>query len=130
VNVAFGGTLVQDIPIELPHALAHETDAPRDARVHDVAITPGSRLAAAAGTTLVRVNSSHHQALARIGDGLRVTAAAPDGIIEGVEWGDGDWWMVGVQWHPEELVDTPERWDRRLFDAFAAECAARAAVTA
>jgi putative glutamine amidotransferase len=63
----------------------------------------------------------------RVADGLQVSARAPDGVIEGVEWAGDEWWMVGVQWHPEELVATSGPWDRRLFDAFAAECALRAA---
>jgi putative glutamine amidotransferase len=65
------------------------------------------------------VNSSHHQALDQIGAGLSVTAAAPDGIVEAVESTNEDWWMVAVQWHPEELTGTPESWDRNLFAAFA-----------
>jgi putative glutamine amidotransferase len=56
---------------------------------------------------------------------MRVSARADDGTIEGVESDDPSWWMVGVQWHPEELTTTPEPWDRRLFGAFAAACRAR-----
>ena len=52
-------------------------------------------------------------------DGLAVVAYAPDGIIEGAEWTGDDWWMVGAQWHPEELTATPEPWDRALFQTFA-----------
>ena len=61
----------------------------------------------------------HHQAVARIGRGLAAVAHAPDGVIEGLEWEVDDWWMTGVQWHPEELTATPEGWDRALFAAFA-----------
>ena len=124
LNVALGGTLVQDLPSEWRGALPHDPEGARDARVHDVGLEPGSRLAATLGTARCEVNSFHHQALDRVAPGIRVAARAPDGVIEGVE-ADGDWWMLGVQWHPEELVDTPEPWDRRLFEALVA--AARSA---
>lgn len=119
VNVALGGTLVQDIPAERPSAIRHDHEGEREARVHDVAIQPGSRLAAALGATAITVNSFHHQAVDRPAAGLRVTATAPDGIIEGMESPDDDWWMLAVQWHPEELVRDARDWDRGLFAAFA-----------
>ena len=65
------------------------------------------------------MNSFHHQAVARLADGLVAVAHAPDGLIEGAEWRGDDWWMLGVQWHPEELMQTAEPWDRNLFSAFA-----------
>jgi putative glutamine amidotransferase len=119
VNVALGGTLVQDIPSECPSTINHELSDKRDARVHPVAVDRGSKLAAAVGATNITVNSSHHQAVARVAPGLRVTARAPDGIIEGAEWEGDDWWMLAVQWHPEELVRDDKPWDRELFKAFA-----------
>ncbi|HVB30844.1 MAG TPA: gamma-glutamyl-gamma-aminobutyrate hydrolase family protein [Gemmatimonadaceae bacterium] len=119
VNVAFGGSLIQDIPAQRPHALPHARDEDRGARVHGVTIDDGTRLAGALGATRLTVNSLHHQALDRIGRGLRVAARADDGIIEAAEWAGDEWWMVGVQWHPEELDQTPEAWDRTLFGAFA-----------
>ncbi len=119
VNVAFGGSLVQDIASEWRDAIQHECE-PRDRRVHEVHVQSGSRLAMAIGAELLRVNSLHHQAVARVGKGLAAVAHAPDGVIEGAEWTADDWWMVGAQWHPEELTATPESWDRALFDAFAA----------
>ncbi|MEP7344537.1 MAG: gamma-glutamyl-gamma-aminobutyrate hydrolase family protein, partial [Gemmatimonadaceae bacterium] len=63
----------------------------------------------------------------RVAEGLRVTARADDGVIEGVEWTGGDWFALGVQWHPEELTRTSDPWDRRLFEAFAHACRERAA---
>jgi putative glutamine amidotransferase len=119
INVAFGGTLIQDIPTQVPGADVHERAEARTQRVHPVSVRNGSRLASALGTRELRVNSSHHQALDQIGAGLSVTAAAPDGIVEAVESTNEDWWMVAVQWHPEELTGTPESWDRNLFAAFA-----------
>ena len=124
VNVALGGTLVQDIPSECPSAIDHDQSEEREMRVHDVSIEPRSMLATAVGQTRISVNSSHHQAIARVADGLRVTARAPDGIIEGAEWTSDDWWMLAVQWHPEELVRDPADWDRGLFKAFAARVGA------
>jgi putative glutamine amidotransferase len=118
-NVALGGTLVQDVASQVAGARPHDESHRRDSRLHEVRIDPDTRLAAALGATTIDVNSSHHQAVDRIAPGLRVTAVSPDGVIEGAEWSSNDWWMVGVQWHPEELIDTPEPWDRRLFAAFA-----------
>lgn len=119
VNVALGGTLIQDIPSESPSDINHDLPVERESRVHQVSIEPDSKLHAALGDTSIAVNSSHHQAVGRVAPGVRVTARAPDGIIEGVEWAGDDWWMLGVQWHPEELVRDPQGWDRGLFRAFA-----------
>jgi putative glutamine amidotransferase len=119
VNVALGGSLVQDLPSERPSALAHDGQADRTMRVHEVRVATGSRLAAAIGATSATTNSMHHQAVDRVGRGLVAVAKAPDGVVEGLEWGGDDWWMLGVQWHPEELTATPEEWDRGLVSAFA-----------
>ena len=118
-NVALGGTLVQDLPSERPSSTTHDRSDARTARVHEVGIAGGSSLSAAIGARTIMVNSSHHQAIDRVAPGLTVTGTAPDGVVEGAEWtGDADWWMLGVQWHPEELMQTPEGWDRALFAAF------------
>jgi putative glutamine amidotransferase len=117
-NVAFGGSLIQDIDDECPGALTHTREDVRTTRVHAVAVEPKTRLARAVGADRIVTNSLHHQAVARLGEGLRVVARAEDRVVEGVEWAGDDWWMVGVQWHPEELDDTPEPWDRALFAAF------------
>ncbi len=121
-NVALGGTLIQDIASCVPGALAHDSDA-RDARSHEVIIEPGSRIAVAVGGTRISVNSLHHQSILEPAPGLRVTARAPDGIIEGVESESDDWWAIAVQWHPEEMSDSPEPWDRGIFRALAARLA-------
>jgi len=120
LNVALGGALVQDIPSQCPSALPHAPANGRAARVHEVHIARGTRLADAVAAERLTVNSAHHQAISRIAHGLRITARAPDGIIEGAEWEGDDWWAVGVQWHPEELIETREGWDRGLFASFAA----------
>src|SRR5678816_2376836 len=119
VNVGLGGTLVQDLPSQRADAAAHEVDDARAERVHGVTVDPSSRLAGIIGTESLAVNSIHHQAVDRLGDAIRVSARAEDGVIEGVESEDPRWWMVGVQWHPEELTTTEEPWDRDLFAAFA-----------
>jgi len=119
LNVAFGGTLIQDIPSQVPGALKHNADSERDSRVHPVSIEPGSLTAKSIGATEVSVNSLHHQSVAELGQGLRVTAKSPDGIVEAIEWDGDDWWAMAVQWHPEEMNDYPEPWDRGLFRAFA-----------
>ena len=120
VNVALGGTLVQDIPSERPSPVHHDAPVERARRVHPVEADDGSALARAVGAQSLTTNSFHHQALATVAEPLRVTARAPDGIVEGVESRDLDaWWLLAVQWHPEELVMTREPWDRGLFQAFA-----------
>ncbi len=110
LNVAAGGTLYQDIPSQVPGALKHNCfypEYPRDHIAHTVAIAPDSRLAAVVGQAAgslaaVPVNSLHHQSVKALGAGLRVVAQAPDGVVEAVEGTGG--WVLGVQWHPEELA--------------------------
>jgi putative glutamine amidotransferase len=125
VNVALGGTLVQDIATECPSTIEHDQSDQRALRVHDVYVESGSKLANAVGATKIVVNSSHHQSIATVAEGLAVTARSPDGIIEGAEWQGDFWWMLGVQWHPEELIADSEEWDRGLFRAFAKQVQAQ-----
>jgi putative glutamine amidotransferase len=124
VNVALGGSLLQDIPSQLDTDILHDAREGRKSRTHEVILEPGSRLSVAAGATRITVNSLHHQAVARLAPGLRATGHAPDGIIEGIE-SDGEWWMIGVQWHPEEMLEAEDPWDRGLFCSFAAAVRAR-----
>jgi putative glutamine amidotransferase len=120
INVAAGGTLFQDCATDLPDAIRHDyfpTDGhARDFLAHEIDIAPGSRLAAAFGATRALVNSMHHQGLATVGEALTVTATAPDGLIEALEGAHGGF-RVGVQWHPEMLIDSDAA-TRRLFEAF------------
>jgi putative glutamine amidotransferase len=106
LNVALGGTLVQDIPSMIEGALAHSVQEPRHGPAHAVEVTAGSRLAGIAGGTRVEVNSRHHQAVDRLGAGLLVTARAADGLVEAVEL-PGERFVVGVQWHPEDMAGHP-----------------------
>ena len=108
LNVALGGTLHQDIPSDLASPLDHSQQALQQARrdqpVHHVKVQEGSRLARILGALDVDVNSFHHQALKALGRGLAPVAWSPDGIVEGAEMQDGGRFVVGVEWHPEELV--------------------------
>jgi len=127
LNVACGGDLVQDIPSEINGALHHAVAEPRYALAHEVWIAPTSRLAALMQDELedgesCQVNSRHHQAVRHLGDGLEVTATAPDGVIEAVERPAARF-CLGVQWHPENFWRTGEF--RPLFEGFVE--AARAA---
>ena len=121
LNVALGGTLLQDLPSERPSGVRHDQPHDHAARTHDVTIAADSRLAAATGTTSMAVNSYHHQAVDRLGRGLRVTATSSDGVIEGAEMEDPAWWVLAVQWHPEDLTNDARAWDRGIFRAFADE---------
>ena len=122
LNVAIGGTLFQDIGTQVPAAIKHDNFPSgghrRDDLSHDVRIAPGSRLARLLETETLSVNSMHHQGIARLAPGLEAVATAQDGLIEGVEASNGAF-LLGVQWHPEDLVDRDPRM-RRLFDAFIA----------
>jgi putative glutamine amidotransferase len=133
LNVYLKGTLVQDIPAQRPGSLVHgHTDLAagekRPDALHQAILEPGSRLAVLSELAVPMINSSHHQAIDRPGENLRVTARATDGIIEGVEWtGDANW-VVGVQWHPERMVGDP--FAEHLFgDFIGAVSSARAVAT-
>lgn len=105
LNVALGGTLIQDLPSERPGSLQHSQREPRPEPTHAVKVMgEGTRLGRVLGSLEVNVNSMHHQAIDRLGFGLREVAWAPDGVIEGVELPDDDHFVLGVQWHPEELI--------------------------
>ncbi len=118
--VALGGALIQHIPDSVPNALAHEQPNPRHEPGHAVAVTPGTLLHRIVGSAEMQVNSAHHQAVRYPGPRAVVNAVAPDGVIEGIE-DRGYRFCLGVQWHPEYLIDPG---DRRIFDALIAACAA------
>jgi putative glutamine amidotransferase len=116
INVAMGGTLVQ-------HLEGHEVrELGRSHLAHAIEVDPSSELGRAAGADKVRVNSLHHQAIKRLGEGLHQSAQGEDGTVEGVESDDG--LIVAVQCHPEELTaDMP--WARHLFERFVARARVR-----
>jgi putative glutamine amidotransferase len=116
INVALGGTLVQDLGLERPSGVVHQTENEEKTSLdHRVAISPGTRLASIAGAAEVAVNSRHHQAIARLAPGLAVCATAEDGVPEAVE-APRESWLVAVQWHPENLSGDPV--SRELFADF------------
>ena len=102
VNVAFNGTLVQDIPTEIPDTVGHFDPSKYDLLHHELAFEPGGTLAQLYGEgARLRVNSIHHQCIRRVGNGLMVEARSPaDEVIEAVRW-NGSSFVMGVQWHPE-----------------------------
>ena len=114
MNVAAGGTLIQDIDSTMKTEIEHVSE-PSDRARHEVLIEQGTRLAQILGDRELNVNSSHHQAIRDVGNGLRVTAHAPDGIIEGLEDPQHPFY-VGVQWHPEDMPS--EESAVRIFGAF------------
>lgn len=124
INVAREGSLRQHLPDVTDGSIAHRQLASGRKPTHAVRVEPGSRLAEILGQLTVQVNSFHHQAVQRLGDGLRAVAWAPDGVVEGIE-GDGPQWLVGVQWHAETLVDMHEH--LALFEALVTAAAAFAA---
>ncbi|HTU17019.1 MAG TPA: gamma-glutamyl-gamma-aminobutyrate hydrolase family protein [Gemmataceae bacterium] len=119
VNVACGGSLYVHLPQDMPRAMPHRdpTGAPHR---HLVLIEPNTRMEEIYGAGEIRVNSAHHQAVRQVGAGLRVGARAPDGVIESIESTDGQWFCVGVQWHPES--ETASALDLQLFECFIQAC--------
>lgn len=107
MNVAMGGSLHIDLPSD--GKLCHSMNMfPRDAYSHDVTVAPGTRMARIMGDGMGKVNSFHHQAIKETAEGLVVSVkSVPDDVVEAVEL-PGDRFVVGVQWHPEELVASPE----------------------
>lgn len=114
MNVASGGTLVQDIDSQVETEIQHAS-MPADRARHDVMVQEGTKLASIVPAVELNVNSSHHQAIADVAEGLRVTAHAPDGIVEGLEDPRHPFY-VGVQWHPEDMAG--EGSANTLFAAF------------
>jgi putative glutamine amidotransferase len=112
LNVALGGTLIQDIPSEVSHAEPHDIREPRVAIAHDVWMTSGTLFERLMRERIeegdaVPVNSRHHQAIKQLAPGLIVSATAPDGVIEAVE-DKSRAFCLGVQWHPENFYRTGE----------------------
>lgn len=118
-NIALGGTLIQDIGLDTVHKVADDNTAMTE---HSVRILSDTKLAAIFGEGQIDIRSAHHQAAEKLGNGLSVSAVAPDGIVEAIEL-NGDAWGIGLQWHPEDsLADTTQI--EMLFKAFAQQCAA------
>ena len=126
VNVAYGGTLIQDIP----SAIGSKDHDVIGHAVYDghqpVTVSADSKIAKATGETEMMVNSIHHQAIDRIADGFHPVAWAGDGVIEGIQHEDDGWEFFGVQWHPEFLGDNFDVPSQRLFDALVEQARAYA----
>lgn len=119
LNVACGGTLYLHLPEELPRGLPHR-DPTGQAHRHTAMIEPGTRLEEVYGPGEICINSSHHQSVRQPGQGLRVAAVAPDGVVEAVETTDPDWYCLGVQWHPE--AESATALDMQLFECLVQSC--------
>lgn len=118
VNVAFGGTLWQDIPSQCPQAQGHyQKTESRSEEYHTVELLPGTRLREIFGEEKILTNSYHHQAIRELAPGFAVSARTADGLIEGIENQDGS--IIAVQWHPECMEERHPIF-RRFFDALVA----------
>lgn len=125
LNVYLGGSLVQHIPTSVSSSIEHDCPTAH----HEILLEPGSQLSAwLGGATKVQVNSTHHQSIDKPGLGLRVVAVASDGIIEAVEGGFPDHFVVAVQWHPERIWHN-ERLSARLFTELVHAAATRRRAT-
>ena len=121
LNVVLGGTLIQHIPDALPDALAHEQPNPRTEPGHTVSVVPGTLLHRVTGADTLAVNSAHHQAAERVGEGIVISASAEDGVIEAIE-DPRRRFCLGVQWHPEYAISSG---DTALLAALVAAAAPR-----
>ena len=120
INTHFGGTLFQHLPDSVASEINHEQPAPKHVPTHEIVIEKGSMLSGLTTDEIVRVNSTHHQAIDKVGDGLIVSAKAPDGVIEAVEAPNYKY-VIGVEWHPEHLNS---ELDRNLFKKLVDVCKA------
>jgi putative glutamine amidotransferase len=120
INVVLGGTLYQDIGSQVPGADEHEQSKKKTIGGHKIDIRKGTRLQRILQRSQVEVNTTHHQAVKALGQGLILNAVADDGVVEGIESIRHNF-VLGVQWHPEVLA--PRRIDqRRIFTAFVSSC--------
>ncbi len=118
INVALGGSLYQDIAAQIPHAGNHQQG--KKNRGHRIIIPIGSRLREIIMRPTLEVNTTHHQAVKRLGKGLRINANSADGLIEGIESPQHSF-ILGVQWHPE-VLSPKSVYQRRIFASFIAIC--------
>jgi len=123
LNVFFGGSLIQDIPAVIDTSVQHSKGQSQNPPIHKIAIASESVLEPIAGGQDAMVNSTHHQAVERPGEGLDVIAYAPDGVIESVFGTSQTHWILGVQWHPETSF-AGDVFSRKIFAEFLARCRA------
>jgi putative glutamine amidotransferase len=130
LNVFLSGTLIQDVPSEIGTEVMHsDYEEGTPDRLHSIAIEAGSRIGEMIGAKEAAVNTSHHQAILVPGRGLRITARASDGVIEAVEGMGDENWVVGVQWHPERMIESYPL-AQALFGSLVKEAAMRKAPAA
>lgn len=109
LNVFLGGSLWQDLPAQRPSEIQHSINEPKNAIAHTVEILrPDTGLGDLLSRETPQVNSRHHQAIKDLGEGLIPVARSADGLLEAVEL-PGEWWVRGVQWHPENLIALPQQ---------------------
>jgi putative glutamine amidotransferase len=120
LNVALGGDMYQDLQGQKPAVLQHGQRAPRSHASHSIQIVEESLLHSIFEKILVKVNSFHHQAVRKVVAPLKVTAVSCDGVVEAFE-SEAHSFVMGVQWHPESMVETDEG-AKRLFDTFVVAC--------
>ena len=122
LNVARGGNLIQDLATQRPQTARHDQlDHPRTLRAHGISLNPDSRLGQILGAPQTMVNSLHHQAVDRPGEGVEIVAWSEDGVAEAMELRDYPF-ALAVQYHPEELVADDDEGSARLFRAFVDAC--------
>lgn len=125
LNVVRGGTLVQDIESQIKGSIKHEQGIPATRNSHSLKIAKGNLLADLVAvknaTGPIRINSSHHQALGKVGKNLKAIAWAKDGVIEGIQDTRKNKFLLGVQWHPEVSVDFDDL-SREIFELFVEKC--------
>jgi putative glutamine amidotransferase len=120
INVALGGSLYQDIETQLPAAQKHQQEEYSDNYGHLVELAHGTLLYKICDCKILKVNTTHHQAIRTLGEGLAINAIAPDGLIEGIESKNHSF-ILGLQWHPEVLAHT-EVLQGKIFSSFVSVC--------
>ena len=130
LNVAMGGSLIEDIPTEVGSDYHSKIGEQVYETFQKVSIDASCGLATLVGTTELGVNSIHHQALRRVATGLHPVAWADDGVIEAIEADDPDWPLIGVQWHPEYLSEADDESSQKIFKAFVANATRASVATA
>jgi putative glutamine amidotransferase len=122
LNVARGGSLIQDLATQKPDAIKHDQGAPRDRVSHAVSLLEGSLVGNLAATSDLLVNSHHHQAVENLGTNLVATAWSSDGVVEALEDPRSDRFVAAVQWHPE-LGWQKDAFSQKLFKHFVTQAA-------
>ena len=114
LNVLMGGSLYQDLSLQGGEQIQHLQKLNRSYLTHHVKVEEGTRLAGLFGAGKLKTNSMHHQAVKKLGEGLKISARACDGTVEGIE--DEEGLIMGVQWHPEDLVDSAPEMNKLFAD--------------